>query len=144
MQLNSIQSSTTKKSRKRIARGGKRGKTSGRGTKGQKSRAGRRIRPAERDLIKKLPKLRGYRFKSIKDKHAVVSVSQIERAFQSGDVVNPASLTEHQLIEKKGKSFPMVKVLSDGSITKKVTVEGCAVSAAAREKIEKAGGVIKE
>ena len=144
MQLNSIKSSTTKKSRKRIARGGKRGKTSGRGTKGQKSRAGRRIRPAERDLIKKLPKLRGYRFKSIKDKHAVVSVSDIERAFQSGDVVNPASLAEHQLIEKKGKSFPMVKVLSDGSITKKVTVEGCAVSAAAREKIEKAGGVIKE
>lgn len=144
MQLNSIQSSNTKKSRKRIARGGKRGKTSGRGTKGQKSRAGRRIRPAERDLIKKLPKLRGYRFKSLKDKHAVVSVAAIERAFQSGDVVNPASLVQHQLVEKKGKLFPLVKVLSDGAITKKVTVEGCAVSAAAREKIEKAGGSVKE
>lgn len=144
MQLNSIKSSSAKKSRKRIARGGKRGKTSGRGTKGQKSRAGRKIRPAERDMIKKLPKLRGYRFKSLNSKHSVVHVSAIDRVFQSGDVVNPASLTAHRLIEKKGKSTPLVKILSDGAIAKKVTIEGCAVSAAAREKIEKAGGTIKE
>lgn len=144
MQLNRLQSKSSSKSRKRIARGGKRGKTAGRGTKGQKSRAGRKIRPAERDLIKKLPKLRGYRFKSLKNKHAVVSVSAIDRAFQSGDVVSPASLAEHRLIEKKGNLFPSVKVLSDGAIAKKVTVEGCSVSEAAREKIEKAGGTIKE
>ncbi|OGD23481.1 50S ribosomal protein L15 [Candidatus Azambacteria bacterium RBG_16_47_10] len=144
MQLNSIQPSTPKKSRKRIARGGKRGKTAGRGTKGQKSRAGRKIRPAERDLIKKLPKLRGYRFKSLKNKRAVVSVSAIDHAFQSGDVVNPASLVVHKLIEKKGKIIPAVKIVSDGTITKKVTVEGCAVSVVAREKIEKAGGAVKE
>lgn len=144
MELNTVQSSTAKKSRKRIARGGKRGKTAGRGTKGQKSRAGRKIRPAERDLIKKLPKLRGYRFKSIKDKHAVVSVGAIDHAFQPGDAVNPATLAAHGLIEKKGKIVPTVKILSDGAIAKKVTVEGCAVSAAAKEKIEKAGGSVKE
>lgn len=144
MQLNSLQSKSSTKSRKRIARGGKRGKTAGRGTKGQKSRAGRKIRPAERDLIKKLPKLRGYRFKSLKNKHAVVSVSAIDRVFQSGDVVSPASLAEHRLIEKKGNIFPAVKILSDGAIEKKVTVQGCAVSAAAQEKIEKAGGSVKE
>lgn len=143
MELNSIQSKA-KKSRKRIARGGKRGKTAGRGTKGQKSRAGRKIRPAERDLIKKLPKLRGYRFKSLKNKHAVVSVGAIERVFQQGDVVSPTTLVAHRLIEKKGSVTPAVKVLSDGAITKKVTIEGCAVSAAAREKIEKAGGSVKE
>ena len=46
---------------KRVARGGKRGTTAGRGTKGQKSRSGHRIRPAQRDLLIRIPKLRGYR-----------------------------------------------------------------------------------
>ncbi|MEK7494025.1 MAG: 50S ribosomal protein L15 [Patescibacteria group bacterium] len=140
MQLHELRNK--KRNKKRIARGGAHGKTSGRGTKGQKSRAGHRIRPAERDLIKKLPKLRGYRFKGIGAKHAVVNLSAMNGAFASGDVVTPESLRAHGLIEKKGNVYPLVKVLGEGKIEKKLTVERCSVSAAAKEKIEKAGGAV--
>ena len=63
MQLHELQPDTPNKNRKRIGRGGKRGTTSGRGQKGQTSRAGHRIRPAERDLIQRLPKLKGVKNK---------------------------------------------------------------------------------
>lgn len=59
MQLHQVQPTHKNKSKKRIGRGGKRGTYSGRGMKGQKSRAGRKIRPAVRDLIQRTPKLRG-------------------------------------------------------------------------------------
>ena len=95
MQLHELRNK--KRNKKRIARGGAHGKTSGRGTKGQKSRAGHRIRPAERDLIKKLPKLRGYRFKGIGAKHAVVNLSAMNGAFASGDVVLHPPGEAHQI-----------------------------------------------
>ncbi|OGY60161.1 MAG: hypothetical protein A3B23_00070 [Candidatus Colwellbacteria bacterium RIFCSPLOWO2_01_FULL_48_10] len=63
MQLHELQPVYPNRSRIRIGRGGKRGNTSGRGQKGQKSRAGRRIRPAQRDLIQRMPKLRGVKNK---------------------------------------------------------------------------------
>jgi len=59
MQLHEVKPTTINKSKKRIGRGGKRGTYSGRGIKGQKSRAGRKIRPAVRDLMQRTPKLRG-------------------------------------------------------------------------------------
>lgn len=59
MQLHELQPKTKNKKKKRIGRGGKRGTYCGRGLKGQKSRAGRRIRPAVRDVILRIPKLRG-------------------------------------------------------------------------------------
>jgi large subunit ribosomal protein L15 len=62
--LHTIKPTTKNKSKKRIGRGGKRGTYSGKGMKGQKSRAGRKIRPAIRDLIQRTPKLRGARNKS--------------------------------------------------------------------------------
>lgn len=60
MQLHELQSLHPNKKEKRVGRGGKRGTYSGRGVKGQSSRAGHRIRPAERDLIQRMPKLRGF------------------------------------------------------------------------------------
>lgn len=60
MQLHELQPLHENKKEKRVGRGGKRGTYSGRGVKGQKSRAGHSIRPAERDLIQQIPKLRGY------------------------------------------------------------------------------------
>jgi len=63
MQLHQLQPANKNQKKKRIGRGGKRGTYSGRGVKGQKSRAGRHIRPAERDLIQRLPKLRGQKNK---------------------------------------------------------------------------------
>lgn len=59
MQLYQLKPDHARKTDKRVGRGGKRGTYSGKGTKGQHSRAGHRIRPAERDFIQRLPKLRG-------------------------------------------------------------------------------------
>ena len=59
MQLHQLKPKTPQKDRRYVGRGGKRGKTAGRGTKGQKARAGAKFRPEIRDFIKRLPKLRG-------------------------------------------------------------------------------------
>jgi len=59
MQLHEVQPIHKNKSKKRVGRGGKRGTYSGRGMKGQKARAGHKIRPAIRDLVQRTPKLRG-------------------------------------------------------------------------------------
>ena len=61
MQLQELKPIHKKKQRKRVGRGGKRGTYAGRGLKGQRARAGRRLKPAIRELIKRYPKLRGYR-----------------------------------------------------------------------------------
>jgi len=63
MQLHQIQPLNKRKSKRRVGRGGKRGTYCGRGMKGQKARTGAKVRPEIRDLIKKIPKIRGYRFK---------------------------------------------------------------------------------
>ena len=65
MQIHSIKREHPNKKARQVGRGGTRGKTSGRGGKGQTARAGNKRRPQLRDIIKKLPKLRGYRFNSI-------------------------------------------------------------------------------
>lgn len=64
MQLHELKPKHKRKKRKRVGRGGKRGTYSGRGIKGQKARAGRRLKPVIRELIKRYPKLRGYKFKA--------------------------------------------------------------------------------
>ena len=143
--LNTIRKKHRTKSKKRIARGGKKGTTSGRGTKGQKSRAGHKIRPAERDLIKKIPKLRGRgknQFKSFKFKKAPVNLNDLEKTFSSGDIVNPKVLIEKGLVMKRGGVIPAVKILGTGTLTKKFTIQGCDVSASAKAKIEKVKGEI--
>jgi len=66
MQLHELQPTHKTKTSKRIGRGGKKGTYSGRGMKGQKSRAGARMQPLVRELIKRYPKLRGYRRKAKK------------------------------------------------------------------------------
>ena len=144
MQLHQLKRKTPNKGSKRVGRGigsGK-GKTSGRGTKGQKARAGHRIRPDVREKLKKLPKLRGYRFKSIQDKPAVVNVSSLERLFSAGETITPALLAERGLIRVRKGAVPKAKILGDGDISKKLVISGCAVSASAKEKIEKAGGSV--
>ena len=143
MQLHELQRAHPNKKEKRVGRGGKRGKTSGRGTKGQKARAGHRIRPEVRDFIKKLPKLRGYNFKSIETKPFVVNVSDLERVFAAGDTVNPAEIGKRGLVRARKGAVPAVKILGDGELTKKLTVAGCAVSGSARAKIESAGGRVE-
>jgi large subunit ribosomal protein L15 len=146
MQLHELKRATPNKKEKRVGRGGKRGKTSGRGTKGQKARAGHRIRPAIREILKKLPKQRGYAFKSIEAKALVVNLKDLETNFKAGDIVNSKVLAERGLIRvrKNASSAPMVKILGTGELKKKLTIVGCKVSDSAKVAIEKAGGSIEK
>ena len=134
MQIHDLQRRTPNKTSRQIGRGGKRGKTSGRGHKGQKARAGHKIRPEIRDQIKKIPKLRGYRFASIQNKKAVVNLSDISTNYADGDVVSPLTLLEKKLIKRQGGVLPVVKVLGTGELTKKVTFEKVEFSLTAGEK----------
>jgi len=114
----------------------------GSGTRGQKARAGRKLKPIIRELIKRYPKLRGYKFKPLDRKPATVSTEMLEKKFKAGDKINPEILLNKRLIHKiKGKA-PKVKILGRGEIKKSVIVEGCQLSKGAKEKIEKAGGQI--
>lgn len=122
----------------RVGRGGKRGTTSGGGQKGQKSRSGHRIRPAIRDLIQRLPKLRGYRNKLKNDRATVVTLSTL--AGLSAPVITMKVLVDGGLVESMNH---VVKVLSTGRLDKALKLEGLAVSAGAKVKIEKAGGSVK-
>ncbi|MEK7068364.1 MAG: 50S ribosomal protein L15 [Patescibacteria group bacterium] len=142
MQLNQLKAKTKRASSKRVGRGNAsgKGKTSGRGTKGQKARAGHRIRPDVREKLKKLPKLRGYSFASIQAKPAVINLAALEAAFASGEAVSPATLIERGLVRARKGEVPAVKILGEGELTKKLSVSGCALSASAKQKIEKAGG----
>ncbi|MEK7121069.1 MAG: 50S ribosomal protein L15 [Patescibacteria group bacterium] len=143
MQIHNLKRKTKNKKHVQVGRGGKRGKTSGRGTKGQKARAGRKLYPEERDMIKKLPKLRGYRFKSFAVIPVAVNLKRIEAYYKDGEVVSMKTLEEKGIIKKKGGKWPSVKILSVGDLTKKLSFEKLKVGVSAKEKIEKAGGVIK-
>jgi large subunit ribosomal protein L15 len=129
-----------------VGRGGTRGKTSGRGTKGQKARSGHKIRPEIRDFIKRLPKLRGRGKNSnrgIVEKPMAVSLSVIEKAFAVGEEVNPSTLRLKNLIRYRESSVAPVKILG-GEITKKLSFSNVLISASAKALIEKVGGTIKE
>ena len=140
MQLNDLKrKNDVRKDVKRVGRGGKRGTTSGHGQKGQKSRSGHRIRPAERDLIIRLPKLRGIKNRVLFTKAVAINVGELVRLFPKG-VVNKATLVELGMI--RNSRMP-VKILGNGEIKKAMTIEGIEISAEARKKIEAAGGSIK-
>lgn len=146
MQIHEIKREHKNKTKTRVGRGGKRGKTSGKGHKGQKARAGSKIRPEWRDIIKRLPKLRGRGVNSLKStspKVQAVNVSAIETHFEADAIVSPKTLVAKKLVNRIGGKLPEVKVLGTGDITKKVVIINCQISASAKEKVEKAGGTIK-
>jgi large subunit ribosomal protein L15 len=143
MQLHQLKPTHKSKKKKRIGRGGKRGTYSGRGVKGQKARAGARFQPAIRELIKKYPKLRGYRFNPKDSKIAGVNVGILEKNFKEKEEVNSQVLLNKGLIRKIKGKVPLVKILGKGEIKKALTIKGCQFSKQAKEKIEKAGGQIK-
>lgn len=146
MQAHTLQRNTSRMRSRVVGRGGKRGKTSGRGTKGQNARAGHKKRPEVRDYIKTLPKLRGRgknSFKSFAIKPFPINLSRIESLFSLGEQVTPATLLQKGAIRVRSGITPRVKILGDGNLTKSLLIEGCFVSASARGKIEKAGGNVK-
>lgn len=146
MQIHNLKRKTPNRKVVIVGRGGKRGKTSGRGGKGQTARAGHKARPEWRDFIKRMPKLRGYSFQSISgvvSPVVVINLDLINAAFKAGAVVKPSTLAAAGVIEQyKGKN-QNIKVLGSGEITKKITLVGCSVSKSAKAKIEQAGGTVK-
>jgi len=133
VQLHQIKPIHKQKSRKRVGRGGKHGTYSGRGIKGQKSRAGRKLRPEIRDFIKKIPKKRGYRFKAIKSKPEIINLRDLEKYFNEEDVVSPEILLEKGLISRIKGRVPEVKILGSGELKKKLKIEGCKMSKSAEK-----------
>ena len=145
MKIHNLKRNHKNKKDRLVGRGGKHAKTSGRGGKGQTARAGNKRRPELRDIIKKLPKNRGYAFKSFEIKPAGVSLDKIEKAYPKGGKVNPASLLELEVIKKKKGWLPKVKILNGKeSFSVKIEVSGCLVSDSAKEKILKQGGTIAD
>lgn len=127
---------------KRLGRGhgSGRGKTAGKGTKGQRARSGGRKglkRIGLKRVMQRIPKHRG--FTSIYKKPAVLNVGKFETEFETGITITPALLVKHDLIQNARAG---VKILGDGVLSKTFTIKGCAVSKSAKEKIEKAGGNI--
>ncbi len=114
------------------------GKTAGKGHKGQNARSGGGVRPGfeggQTPLYRRLPK-RGFKNRFAKE-YAIVNVEELNR-FNDGDVIELATLRECGLVSKE---LDGLKILGNGEITKKVTVKAKIFSAAAKEKIEAAGG----
>lgn len=135
MQIHQLKRNNKRKTRKRIGRGGKRGTYSTRGQKGQKSRAGRNTHPIVRELIKKYPKLKGYRSNRANKKIAVVNVDDLNRVFENSDTVSPKTLIKKGLVNKIKGREPKVKILGEGEITKKLEIKNCELSKTAKEKI---------
>lgn len=146
MQHHTLKRRTPNKRKVQVGRGGTRGKTSGKGTKGQNARSGRKKRPEMRDIIKRLPKLRGRgisSLKSIQGTTVAVNLVEIEKAFKAGEIVSPKTLTDKNIVEKKSGMYPRVKILGNGELTLKLTFSACDVSESAKKKIIDLGGVIR-
>lgn len=133
------------KERKRIGRGpaSGQGKTAGKGHKGQLARAGRGMRAGfeggQMPLQRRVPK-RGFN-NIFRKEIAKVNVSSLDKLFDDGAVVTIDALIEKGLIKK---ALDGVKVLGNGEITKKLTVQVNAFSESAKQKIEAAGGKAEE
>lgn len=144
MQLNTLKAKSKRVTSMRVGRGGKRGKTSGHGGKGQTARAGNKRRPEWRDIIKKLPKRRGYgrnRSRTVVPRipFSAVSLVTLSKHFKAGDTVSPKALADKGLIRRVSGKFPPVKVLGN-EFSLKLTLENVSASASAKTAVEKAGG----
>ena len=131
---------------KRVGRGSSSGlgTTAGKGNKGQQSRSGGKtyvgFEGGQMPLYRRIAR-KGFSNYPFKKEYVCINVELLETKFNDGETVNKASLIEKGFISSRSNS--MVKVLGNGEITKKLTVEVDKVSASAKEKIEKAGGSVK-
>lgn len=151
-ELNST-SKITKK-RKRVGRGGSRGGTSGKGHKGQKARSGGSVGPrfegGQMPLYRRLPK-RGFNNANFKKEVLTVNLQRLEDCFEDGQSVTLETMAEKGLINLKrslkGRDQFLIKILGNGTLTKKLTVHADAFSGSAKNAIEQVGGqaqIIKE
>ena len=143
MQAHQLSPKHRAKAKKIVGRGGKKGTYSGKGGKGQTARAGRKLAPIIRELIKRYPKLKGYRSFAMEDNSVAVNLDVIDKNTKDGETINPKNLVEKGIIRMTKGKIPEVKILGNGKLTKKLVIENCKVSASAKVAIEKAGGTIK-
>jgi len=142
MRLHNLIKSGGRKNRKRVGRGegSGRGKTSGRGHKGQRARSGFGLRPGFESghvpLYRKLPK-RGFSNFRFRTEYAIVNVGDLERV--DGETIDRDSLIKAGLVRS---SANLVKILGEGEVNQAYSITVDKISAAAREKIEKAGGKV--
>ncbi len=142
MKLESLPKTKELKNVKRVGRGpgSGMGKTSTHGEKGQKSRSGVSIsawfQGGQSPLYRRIPK-RGFHNTRFETKYAVINLSDLDKYFQDGDEVTPEILKSRGIIKKQ---LSGVKVLANGTLTKKLTVKAHRFSSVAVSKIEEAGG----
>ncbi|MEK7537130.1 MAG: 50S ribosomal protein L15 [Patescibacteria group bacterium] len=145
MQLYELKPLQKRKNKKRVGRGGKRGTYSGKGQKGQKSRAGAGIKPGFRGgdtpLWKKFHKARGATktldikkrgFQLRHPKPEIVNLRDLERNFSEGEMVSPETLMEKRLVKKVKHG---VKILGKGELRKKLIFKGIKMSKSVKERI---------
>lgn len=146
MQIHELKRKTENKKKVQVGRGGKRGKTAGRGTKGQGARSGRKIRPELRDRIKKIPKLRGYAFNSIQVRPIPVTIEKVEKAFDAGAIVTIDALVKAKVVQLYKGRNPKVKIVGgkkDFVLAKKITISGVPTTSSVKDAVAKAGGEVK-
>jgi len=145
MKLHELEKNIGATHRKKIlgrGRGSGLGKTSGKGHKGQNARSGGGVRAVfeggQTPLYRRLPK-KGFSNYEFKTTYATINVSDLNR-FENGTVVSPALLKEVGLVKNQ---LDGIKVLGNGELTKKLTIQAHKFSKTAKEKIEKSGSKIE-
>ena len=132
------------KNKKRVGRGGKRGTYSGRGQKGQKARAGHKIREQERENLLKIPQRLGIKSQNRpKPIVQIITLTDLDKNFSKGEIVNNKTLMKKGLVKKISGKIPQIKILANGSITKPLTISKLEISKSAKELIEKAKGKVE-
>lgn len=145
MQLYELKPLQKRKNKKRVGRGGKRGTYSGKGQKGQKSRAGAGVKPGFRGgdtpLWKKFHKARGATkkldikkrgFQLRHPKPEIVNLRDLERNFSDGEMVSPETLMGKGLVKKVKRG---VKILGKGELSKKLKFKDVAMSKSVKERV---------
>ncbi|MBX4190170.1 50S ribosomal protein L15 [Candidatus Parcubacteria bacterium] len=158
MNLHQLQSYTPRKKAKRVGRGGKRGTFSGKGTKGQKSRAGAGVKPGFRGgdnrIWQLFPKQRGaskkpgssrphakHRFYQLRHSKSFPINLEALNKFSEGQEVTPEALVDAGIVSSAQSG---IKILGGGELKKKLSFKGFVFSQSAKDKIAKAGGTIHE
>jgi large subunit ribosomal protein L15 len=134
---------------KRVGRGSSSGlgTTAGKGNKGQQSRSGKAgpyvgFEGGQMPLYRRIAR-KGFSNYPFKKEYVCINLDQLEAKFNDGETVNKESLVAKGFVSKKASEKALVKILGNGDITKKLTVEVNKASASAKAKIEKAGGSVK-
>lgn len=128
------------KKRKRVGRGGSRGGTSGKGHKGQKARSGKKVSArfegGQMPVSRRLPK-RGFNNSRFTKDYSIVTLAQLEKWFEANTQVTKDAL----YVLGIDSSLP-IKLLANGELTKKLTIEIDACSMSAKKLVEKVGGEV--